>query len=191
MSNDERLLPTVTRMTGGEVLRVMGPDGKRMLMPLNALLDAAEARFATRTGEAGELARVWTSVTTPGPEGPGFSLRNESFLVPTLLERVRFPGPTPKSSGASPCDGGLVIATDEDSVAVPVPAVNDRVCGTAISSWINALTARIAALEAKPASQTVDLTPLQASIVALRDDLAVLTARVLVLEAQIKTKKDK
>jgi hypothetical protein len=76
------------------------------------------------------------SVTTPGPEGPGFSLRNESFLVPTLLERVRFPGPTPKSSGASLPSGvgGLVIAADKYSVVVPVPAVNDRVCGTAISS---------------------------------------------------------
>jgi cell division protein FtsB len=62
LSNDERLLPTVTRMTGGEVLRVMGADGKRMTMPLNALLDAAEARFATRAGEAGLLAACWQAI---------------------------------------------------------------------------------------------------------------------------------
>jgi len=69
-------------------------------------------------------------VTTPGPEGPGFSPRDESFLFPTSAE-VRSAGPTRKSSDAS-CDGGLVIAADETSVTVPVPAVNSRVCGISI-----------------------------------------------------------
>lgn len=112
---NESLLPTRTTLQGGEVLRIVGTDGKPLRVPLSALLDAAEQRFATRSGEATKIQGLWA-------------------------------------------------------------AVNDQ-------------AARLAALE--KAAAPVDLNP-------LRDDVAVLTARVLVLESQvqgllaeIKTKKDK
>lgn len=60
--NDERLLPTVHRLIGNEVIRVVGTDGKRMLMPLTALLDSAEQRFATRAGEALQMGRAWEAI---------------------------------------------------------------------------------------------------------------------------------
>ena len=60
--NDERLLPTVHRLVGNEVIRVVGTDGKRMLMPLSALLDAAESRFSTRVNEAALLKAAWEAI---------------------------------------------------------------------------------------------------------------------------------
>jgi len=77
-------------------------------------------------------------VTTPGPEGPGFSPRNESFLFPTG-NPVRSAGPTRKSSGAS-CDGGLVIAADREQCMpsngigqASDPALKGQIC----PDWIN------------------------------------------------------
>lgn len=115
--SDERLLPTVGRLTGGEVLRVVGPDGKRMLMPVSSLLDAAVGRFATQAGENARVAALWDAV--------------------------------------------------------------------------NSLTSRTAALEDVADEPDPVSGVLQAEIDKLHDSVAVLTARVLVLEATIKTKKDK
>ena len=77
---------------------------------------AERHRADPRVGTALAEAPTNSLVTTPGPEGPGFSLRNESFLFPASTE-ARSAGPTRKSSGASlsSCDGGLVIAADEHS----------------------------------------------------------------------------
>ena len=36
---DERLLPMHYKLTGSEVLRVVGQDGKRLLMPVSVLTD--------------------------------------------------------------------------------------------------------------------------------------------------------
>jgi hypothetical protein len=59
---NESLLPTRNTLQGGEVLRVVGTDGKPLRVPLTALLDAAEARFATRASEAGLLAACWQAI---------------------------------------------------------------------------------------------------------------------------------
>lgn len=59
---NESLLPTRNTLQGGEVLRVVGTDGKPLRVPLTALLDAAEARFATRAGEAGLIANCWQEI---------------------------------------------------------------------------------------------------------------------------------
>lgn len=59
---NESLLPTRNVLQGGEVLRIVTTDGKRMVMPLSALLDAAEARFSTRVAEAGLLAACWQAI---------------------------------------------------------------------------------------------------------------------------------
>lgn len=59
---NESLLPTRNVLLGGEVLRVVGTDGRPLRVPLTALLDAAEARFATRAGEAGLLAACWQAI---------------------------------------------------------------------------------------------------------------------------------
>lgn len=40
MSNDELLLPMHSKLTGGEMLRVVGVNGKCMLVPVTALMDA-------------------------------------------------------------------------------------------------------------------------------------------------------
>lgn len=59
---DERLLPTVSTLRGNEVLRVVGPDGKRMLMPVDALLAMAERRFATRASEDQRMHDAWYAI---------------------------------------------------------------------------------------------------------------------------------
>lgn len=59
---NESLLPTRTVLQGTEVLRIVTTDGRRMVMPLSALLDAAETRFATRAAEAGLMANCWQAI---------------------------------------------------------------------------------------------------------------------------------
>jgi hypothetical protein len=39
MSNDELLLPMNAKLSGGEMLRVVGGNGKSVLVPVTALLD--------------------------------------------------------------------------------------------------------------------------------------------------------
>lgn len=120
MSNDERLLPTVTRMTGGEVLRVMGTDGKRMLMPLNALLDAAEARFATRVGEATQMASAWQTINAQRDD--------IAVLTARILE-------------------ASIVATHVTALAANVTALMANV--TALNTNVTALTARVVTLESE------------------------------------------
>jgi hypothetical protein len=41
MSNDELLLPMRSKLTGGEMLRVVSGSGRSMLVPVTALLDGS------------------------------------------------------------------------------------------------------------------------------------------------------
>lgn len=60
---NESLLPTRNTLQGTEVLRVVGADGKPMRLPLAALLDAAEARFATNSREDAKVGALWQEVS--------------------------------------------------------------------------------------------------------------------------------
>jgi hypothetical protein len=108
--------------------------------------DAPWSRFGNPGGSAAiclwEATRS-SKVTTAGPERPGFSSGNESFLFPTATE-VRSAGPTRKSSGASPCDDDLVIATDRgrfrqsDGIGqASDPALKGQVCPLSINPAIS------------------------------------------------------
>jgi hypothetical protein len=61
---NESLLPTRNVLQGGEVLRVVGTDGRPLRVPLAALLDIAEARFATRAAEASSVKGLWDAVNS-------------------------------------------------------------------------------------------------------------------------------
>jgi hypothetical protein len=104
---NESLLPTRPVLLGTEVLRGVGPDGSPLRVPVAAVLDAAEARFATNA----KIAALWQEVSA-------------------LVDRLK----------------ALEDCYDE----LPVPTGAD-----------------------------------------LQPEIAALTARVTLLEAEIKTKKDK
>jgi len=104
---NESLLPTRPVLLGTEVLRGVGPDGSPLRVPVAALLDAAEARFATNA----KIAALWQEVSA-------------------LIDRLK-----------------ALEAVQDANEQFPAP----------------------------------DLQP----------EIAALTARVTLLEAQIKTKKDK
>jgi hypothetical protein len=118
---NESLLPTRAVLQGGEVLRVVGTDGKPMRLPLSALLDAAEARFATNSAEAAQGAGLWTALNA-------------------LIARVVTLEARPVVSIA-----GLATQSSVNTVA-SAAAVNAADIATLRTS-LNSLTARVTALE--------------------------------------------
>lgn len=119
---NESLLPTRNVLQGGEVLRVVGTDGKPMRLPLSALLDAAEARFATNTAEATARTALWAAVNA-------------------LIARVATLEARPVVSIA-----GLATQSSVNTVA-STAAVNAADIASLRTS-LNSLTARVVTLEA-------------------------------------------
>jgi hypothetical protein len=127
---NESLLPTRMVLQGGEVLRIVGPDGRPMRLPLTALLDAAEARFATRTAEAGLLADCWRAI---------YANRDD---LAVLTARTLVLEAKPPVSIA-----GLATQASVTALAANVTALAANV--TALVASVTALTARVGTLESE------------------------------------------
>lgn len=120
---NESLLPTRPVLLGTEVLRGVGPDGAPLRVPVAAVLDAAEARFATLAAEATARTALWAAVNA-------------------LTARIA-------TLEAQPVAGitGLATQASVNTVAA-AQSVTAADLATARTS-LNSLTARVTTLEAE------------------------------------------
>lgn len=118
---NESLLPTRNAFQGTEVLRVVDADGRPLRMPLNALLDAAEARFATNIREDAKVAALWQEVSA-------------------LIDRL-------KALEAKPVVSIAGLATQSSVNTVASTASVNAADIAALHTSLNSLTARVAVLE--------------------------------------------
>jgi hypothetical protein len=141
---NESLLPTRNVLQGGEVLRIVTTDGRRMVMPLAALLDAAEARFATRAGEAGLLADCWRAINA----------QRDDIAVLTARILVQEAKPTPAAVNLTPLLDRIAALEARPIVSTVGLATQASVNTVASSASTNAadiaaLAIRVAKLESE------------------------------------------
>jgi hypothetical protein len=147
---DESLLPTRTVLQGTEVLRVVGSDGKPLRVPLEALLSIAEARFATRAGEAGLMADCWREIYAQRDDIAGLTAR-------VLVQETK---PTPAAVNLTPL-------TDRIAVLEARPIVSTA--GLATQASVNAVASSASTNTADLAALTVRVVKLESEIKLKKD----------------------
>jgi outer membrane murein-binding lipoprotein Lpp len=134
---NESLLPTRTVLQGGEMLRVVGVDGKPMRLPLSALLDAAEARFATNAKEAAQNAGLWTAVNALSDDIKVLTAR-------TLVLEAR---PVVSIAGLATQASVTALTSSVSTLTSSVSTLTSNVA--ALTTSVTALIARVTALESE------------------------------------------
>lgn len=134
---NESLLPTRNVLQETEMLRVVGADGRPLRLPLGALLDAAEARFATNAAEAAARTALWSAVNALAARVAG-------------LEAAPAPAPAdlaPLAARVTALEARPVVSTAGLATQAAVNAVASSASTNAAD--VAALAVRVARLEAE------------------------------------------